>query len=553
MKHRARRIALVILLAMVLPFALLEAWARSGLFNRASYTNSVTFDRTWRALTTDSTWNVMMLGTSEVRWGFSTEAMDAAFAENGLFAHSLNFGIDGLGLSHSLLFLPRLNIEQRLPELKVAIIGVQLTDAYPPTSALTNAGLQCDSDLLGPIFTSPWARDNDVAPLCREGAKPTAPFMMRVLENHSAVIRNRAQVRAALLPMPGLGPKLIELDSSALAMAGTGYHPHVPIRVARENYEQGLAGLRREKLTDSAAYSPMPPDLWPMLVGPRDFFDQWAGFFEGRDVLPVFVALPTNPQRIDIANRRADYLRNSALLHDWATRTGRVYIDLGLSPYDDLELNYADHRHLSFVGAARYSRRLAEALAAEPRVRAALAVRDIDLLTGRPVLPVQVFVAGRKGVFDSNKQSAARPVPARGLEPAAVLLTSSSTSLPASGDGDTTKISLPAAFTRLTAAKDVIVTIRARAPARRGSPEMRVMYSRPGVGADGWKSVRLSREWRDYRLAFHAPDAVEGASSNDLIGIWADSSGKNLGVEVSRITLDIQPAPAGSAELKLIP
>lgn len=373
---RALAATAAVLAATVLPFAALEVWARTSLFDTASYTNSETFDRTWKALSADPDWSVMTLGNSEVRWGFSSEALDAGLAAGGVFSRTLNLGIDGLGQNECRQLLPRLNLQQRAPHLRVAIIGVQLTDAHATMTEVGDRGIDCDSALMRPVFNSPWAFDTGVHSLCRERSEKSLP--VRILEK-SAVFRYRAQIRSALLEKLGLARDTIPFDSAALPMSPTGYHPHLPIQLARNNYDQALANLMKERAQGTAEFAPMEPGHWPKLLAKGDLFDTQAAFFENMGVLPVFVALPTSPERIEATNRVADYARNSELTREWAARTGRVYIDLGMPTRENKDILYSDHRHLSFVGAARYSSRLADAMAEIPAVRKALALPAGDL------------------------------------------------------------------------------------------------------------------------------------------------------------------------------
>lgn len=74
----------------------------------------------------------------------------------------------------------------------------------------------------------------------------------------------------------------------------------------------------------------------------------------------VLFALPTNPLLIDTFKRRADYLKNSNLLHVWAKKNGVVFIDMGMQDVAEPEIYFSDMRHLSGEGARQYSIRLGQ-------------------------------------------------------------------------------------------------------------------------------------------------------------------------------------------------
>lgn len=533
-------------IVFVAPLMALEFWTRTKLFDHVSYTNSVTFDRTWKALKEDRAWNVMYIGNSEVRWGFSTGAFDGRFAEAGLPAYSLNFAIDGLNFSRSIRMFQRLDLQDRLPNLKVAVIGVQLTDAHAPYHGDGADKIDCGSDLMRPLFHSPWAKDQKFDALCEDFKAPNPA--LQFLESNLATVRYRAQLREAALSGLEKSSLVIRSGSSAMPMTGTGYHPHYPITFVRANYEDGLRRLYEDKAKDPKDYEPMNPSVWPRLVEQGEIFDQWAELFEKIGVTPVFVALPTNPERINVADRAADYRRNSAFMSEWAARTGRIYVDLGMPEDKDIDILYSDHRHLSFIGAARFTSRLASVLAQDSRVRSALAINGVDALTGQRDLrkPVILFKPGTVGEFLSIKRNSVKPIKTENGGIAGAVLRSRSSNLTPSGDGDGIVLKIADETRAALTGHSAVLRIVARQAAWRGSPTMRVMYSRPGVGAQGWIEIPVAPDYASHEVSLKGFPLMEGARAEDLIVFWADPTGSNRGVEIKEVTLQIAERAAAT-------
>src|SRR5678809_1561496 len=82
-----RRRSLTLLTVGILtiaPMIGLEFWVRKRLFDRVSYTNSVSLDHSIKMLRSCKDCNVLLLGDSEVRWGFDPSAIDSSLHKAGI-------------------------------------------------------------------------------------------------------------------------------------------------------------------------------------------------------------------------------------------------------------------------------------------------------------------------------------------------------------------------------------------------------------------------------------------------------------------------------------
>ncbi len=358
-------------LLIALPFLALEVWVRTQLFQHVSYSNSRSLDATWKALNAQRDWNVLYIGDSEVRWGFDPGAADGELANAGLKSRGFNLGIDGFSGPLSAVILGHIGLKQRFPALKVAVIGTQLIETHRPRPIARHGDLDCDGALQRPIFESPMAKDLGFAALCRKPHWTTA--VVGPLESLSAVLRYRQALRSWLLERFEQPRKPIGMNSNSLAHQTNGFQPHKPIREDRRNFEQAWTARQRDVAANPQLRAPLDPKAWRELVSPGGYFDRWAELFRTHGVLPVFVALPTNPVLIDLKKRRPEYARNSATLKAWAARRDDVmFIDLGIKDSYEAEGDFADFRHLSIHGAKRFSRELGARLAADPLVQKAL-------------------------------------------------------------------------------------------------------------------------------------------------------------------------------------
>ncbi len=114
------------------------------------------------------------------------------------------------------------------------------------------------------------------------------------------------------------------------------------------------------------------------------------------------------------------------------------------------------------------------------------------------------------------------------------------------GDGDGVLTRLDGPTARLFSGRRVQVEVTARASPERGSTRLRVMYSRSGAPeSSGWQELSLTNEFSTQTFVYTVPLAPP--ASFDIIAIWADPTGKNLGVDISSIIVktidDTEPAP----------
>ena len=354
----------------IAPMIGLELWVRSALFERVSYTNSVSLDHSLKMLRSCEDCNVLLLGDSEVRWGFDPAAIDDSLKQAGIRSATFNLGIDGFSSGLYFLILPYLGILDRNPQPRVVVIGVQMMEPHGHFTVEEFRKSDNIGALQRPVLESAFAVDTGMNVLVHQ---PTWQDRIAAsLERPLASIRYRRQIRHAVLGKVDEPAGLIGLQSTGQDHHADGYQPHIPYRDNREDVDRTWRGVLEEKSSDGLRYSPLDPSIWNRLVEEGGYFDVWARSLTERKVLPVFVALPTNPRLIDIKERRADYLRNSALLRDWAAKRNVVFIDLGIRDSVDSETYFSDHRHLSGIGAPMYSAELGRALAQNPLVGAAL-------------------------------------------------------------------------------------------------------------------------------------------------------------------------------------
>lgn len=313
---------------------------------------------------------MLFVGDSEVRWGFDPAPIEAALAKEGIDSPKIfNLAIDGFSGKYFRDLLPYFDFSVRAPQLKVVLIGLQLIEDYDKSRSDTL--LDCSGALQGPIFNSSFGRDLGIDRLCRDNQGGFGRPLANTAQRWLRTFRYREAIRASILHLVSHGSEAIPFDSGALEWHHNGFHPHKSIIEHRRNYEEGLAGLYRDRQTYPKSFKPLDSSAWRSgLAGGG--LAQWASFFCDRGILPVFVALPTNPRLIDLKERRATYEANSAAVKDWTRSNCADFIDLGIMDNLDPEQDYADHRHLSRYGAEKFSRSLAAALAADSRVVAAM-------------------------------------------------------------------------------------------------------------------------------------------------------------------------------------
>jgi hypothetical protein len=332
-----------------------EAWLRGNLFRHVSYANSEAIDAQLAARDSGPAWQLLFVGDSEVRWGVDPEQVDAGFAELGRPMQSFNHALDGFGASWWPALLPRILQAPALGSVETVVVGVQLADALGAVPA--SAG-ECGA-LQRPVLTSSWGVDIGAEGMCR--SRSWDARLGRDLFGGLWTVRHAPAVRTLLLPDRVFGHAALRFNSRHAGPPRRGFQPHHPIAqdeaAFRDEFSRWKAQWQPEE------FKPLAPETWPLLVADGSFFDQLqqATTRSGRKL--ALFALPTNPLVFDTFGRRQDYARNSALLAEWASRRGVVYIDLGVQDRADAHQFFSDMRHLSGIGAREYSRRLGRALA----------------------------------------------------------------------------------------------------------------------------------------------------------------------------------------------
>jgi hypothetical protein len=350
-----RKVSLALLLCL-LAFAACEAALRRVLFEHVSYSNSESIDTQLRTRNAAPDWNLLFIGDSETRWGISPVDVDAGMRAQGVNARSFNHAFDGFGASWWPRLLPHMLDEPALKHVEVVVLGIQLIDVH---RMIRTSGEDCGA-LQRPVLTSPFATDLGVDTLCRNQSWD-AEFGKKLL-GASWVVRYPSAVRSLLLPgfMKGTAP--LRFNSRSAGDPVRGFAPHRTIAQDRDTYDQEFARWKAQ-FDPARDFLPLAPTAWPALTAPAGFFDQFHLSVTQQGRRLALFAVPTNPVVIDTFRRRADYLRNSALLREWAASRGVVFVDAGIQDVPDADAYFSDMRHLSGIGARQYSRQLGEALA----------------------------------------------------------------------------------------------------------------------------------------------------------------------------------------------
>ncbi len=359
------RNVLKVLLLLVVPLAALELTVPHWLFEHVSYSNSASIDSQLKALGQRDDWNVLVIGDSEVRWGVSPTALDVALAQQGVRARSFNLAFDGFGGSLWAGMLPHLDLARLAPNLRVLMLGVQLIEGHSLIELDRHQPGVCGA-LQKPVLTSAFALDHGLARACR--ADDWKRPLIEGAELTSALVRYRQPLRALML---GSGGPLA-MNSSGLEPHADGFQPHRSIAENRGEFEKDYQRFLADRQGNASAFEPLAEGVWPGLVRQGGYFDHWRRLAADRGLTLVLFAVPTNPMLIDAKNRRADYLRNSGLLSEWASVHQVPYVDLGIRDQVLRDEHFADHRHLSQYGAPAFSSALGELLGRSPGLRAAL-------------------------------------------------------------------------------------------------------------------------------------------------------------------------------------
>jgi hypothetical protein len=365
------RVALVLTFWFFLPFLALELWVRCDLFSHTLYSNSRALDASWKALNSRNDWSIVYLGDSEVRWGLDPDVVDAELAAVGYRTLGFNMGIDGFSSVVFQALLPHLDLPDRMPQLRVAVIGTQLIQQHRDDPVRDYGDIACTA-LQRPIFTSAMARDLGFEKYCRE--PHWTDRVSNRLEDVSAVVRYRRQVKYVLVGWAdATAPLRLDFARTALNHRPNGFQPNRSMREAGRDPEQLLQAKRRQEEGVRGFSGPLDEKAWARLTAPGHYFDRWADYFIARGILPVFAALPTNPMLVDLMGRRPDHARNGAIMRRWAARRGdTVFVDLGIKDDYEIEVDYSDIRHLSIHGSRKFSAEFGRVLARHPLVAESL-------------------------------------------------------------------------------------------------------------------------------------------------------------------------------------
>ncbi|WP_181256616.1 hypothetical protein [Merismopedia glauca] len=314
-------------------------------------------------------WELVVLGSSEVKWGIDPSQIEQSMAAKGVKFSGFNLGFDGFNENFYLSILPSLKLPHRLPKLKVVLVGINLVEEKQILPQSFNEGFPCDGILQRAVLKSDFAKDYDLEHLCNS-TDWTQP-LVKEAEKISAIVRYRRSLRTLLLSYQD-SRELIGEISNGLKQYPNGFHAHKSAKDNWASFEEDYHRFLAEKKTQPQNFRLMKSDAWSKLLEKGGFFEGWADYFLDYNILPVFFALPTNPLMIDDRHRREDYQRNSQLMTQWAKQHQVVYLDLGICDRYDDYIDYSDHRHLSEIGAIRYSRELGTALAGNTKVVQAL-------------------------------------------------------------------------------------------------------------------------------------------------------------------------------------
>ena len=361
----AKGALITLLVGILLPFIALEWWTSNKLFDHVSYSNSINLDKQLETLAVDKSWNILAVGSSEVRWGFTPSEFDKSIQENSTTpssepTKSFNLGIDGFSPGLLYIMFGHWDLKTLAPNLKVLLVGVNITE----NNTMAEEGYipgSCHA-LQNPVLTSPFAIDHGLDASCIKSSWKDP--IINLAENLNTV-RYRQSLRSFLLPYAK--SSFIGMQSTGLKHANDGYQPHQSLGEAYNNFKSSWDRLLVEKKESPERFQALPEGNYPQFLQDGGFFDRWRQFGEDQHIEVVFYALPTNPMLIDINERRADYLRHSELISEWAKAKDVIYIDLGIKDEYVRNDDFSDHRHLSQYGAPKFSKELGRALAQQAK------------------------------------------------------------------------------------------------------------------------------------------------------------------------------------------
>ncbi|MGH8609965.1 MAG: hypothetical protein ACREX9_21910, partial [Gammaproteobacteria bacterium] len=246
-------------------------------------------------------------------------------------------------------------------------LGVQLIERHEVWDHFEDArkGQNCGA-LQRPVLTSSFGADLGLDVICR-GRQTPLDSLAKAVAQHFWLLRYRSAVKSLLVP--GISDSRLQFNSAKIGYGFRGFEPHATIAARPNEFEEEFARWRKQFEGRPEAFDPLPHKIWEQMVGNGGFFDKMVEGIRSVGAEPIFFALPTNPRVIDTFRRRADYSRNSALLARWSADRSVIFIDLGIQDRGDAAQYFSDVRHLSYVGAENFSRRLGRAIAAHPLLR----------------------------------------------------------------------------------------------------------------------------------------------------------------------------------------
>ncbi|MEM9572645.1 MAG: hypothetical protein AAF996_14355 [Pseudomonadota bacterium] len=346
----------------VIFFGGIELFARIALFDLVSYTNSSKLDSSWASakLQSDEI-EVFAIGSSEILYGLDPAIFDEIGTARDCDAKTFNFGIEGFGPTHFEIVLENVRYDESLPSAKIALIGINMFERHDSIPISLESGFNCDSmagDLQRSVFTSGFGRDTGLSALCPHTKNGSVfGWLEGQLSEFSLAYRHRQAMRSLIL-------------------YGDAHHQDpsrkdVQKRV-RENGFYYSAGMTNETLAfhmdrwknnfSQIAYwqEDVQLDTWEDYVAHGGIFDRIARQVEAQNLLPVFVANPSNPVMITDTNRESFYTSNAQLMMEWTESRGYVFLDAGILGSFDPKSDFEDHRHVSGEGARKVSRMLAD-------------------------------------------------------------------------------------------------------------------------------------------------------------------------------------------------
>lgn len=361
-RQRLAHAAAGITCAIVVPFLVLEGWARTRLFDSASYTNSEKLDVTMRSLRNARGAVVAAFGNSEVLYGFDPHSFQTRGRDRGCDLPAFNFGVEGFDPNHSLILLEHLPYATWAPNMKIALVGVSLFENVDPLPTTRASGFQCDrmaGTLQRSVYTSPLARDHGMADLCVSPDPGVLRPVNELLASASVGFRYRSEIRALILDAPTYFGRERRVRMSRVT--DRGFYMAASMTPASHAF---FINRWTDQLSREGEWTrPLDEAAWQANLAPGGVFDRIRKRVQAIGATPVFYAVPTNPVMASTVGREPVRERNSQRMRAWAEKHGIGFIDTGVPRDFDPLADFEDHRHTSAAGAAKASQLLADVLA----------------------------------------------------------------------------------------------------------------------------------------------------------------------------------------------